>query len=147
MRGIVYGKDSQIGYSAYHTNFSISTLPFSPGKRTRKNSSFAAHPWVPLVPLSPGIWAAKKPAGLTGRDPLHTQPTIVVNKHPASKPWKHRFPYHLKDVQVWTKSVKKKEPVDIENIARISSSRPVVKFENKSQKGPGRMCDDDRRSQ
>jgi hypothetical protein len=108
MRGIVYGKDSQIGYSAYHTNFSISTLPFSPGKRTRKNSSFAAHPWVPLVPLSPGIWAAKKPAGLTGRDPLHTQPTIVVNKHPASKPWKHRFPYHLKDVQVWTKSVKKK---------------------------------------
>lgn len=53
--------------------------------------SFPGSPWqrgskirhLGLAPMGPAFRAAKKPAGLTGRDQLHQ--TFAVNKHPAMK--------------------------------------------------------------
>lgn len=54
-----------------------SPFPVPPGKEEGKIRHLG------LTPMGPAFRAAKKPAGLTGRDQLHQ--TFAVNKHPATK--------------------------------------------------------------
>jgi hypothetical protein len=54
-----------------------SPFPVPPGKEEGK----IRH--LELTPMGPAFRAAKKTAGLTGRDQLHQ--TFAVNKHPAMK--------------------------------------------------------------